>query len=560
MALRVLVFATVFGLLSGCFGSSNFNSLANDLPAAKVEGPNPLERCTGEVDPGRVTLRRLNRTEYDNTVRDLLGDTSAPGRAFPGDDLIHGYDNVADFLSASPILVERLEEAAGKVAAAAVAREFGASAPERPLLRTCDPAQLGDEACARQIVERFGRRAWRRPLTPSEIQRFTLLAASARADGDGFAGGIRLVLHAMLMSPSFLYRVELDPDPSSPAAHPLSAHELAARLSYFLWSSTPDEVLSARADDASILEPQVLEAEARRMAADPRASTLVTGFGASWLELRKIEEAKPDPTLFAMMTPALKAAMRKESELLFKSFLTEKRSALDLLDADFTFVNDALAAHYGMPPVEGAEHVRVSLAGSPRSGILTHAGMLTHTSHPTRTAPVKRGHWVLERMLCRTPPAPPPGVEGLSGKVDLNAPARVQMDQHRTNPTCAACHVLMDPIGLGMENFDAVGRFRTHDEKNNLVDPSGELPGGKKFAGPNELARALKTDPGVGHCISEHLFTYGVGRVPDPKPSSVDRCNVDGLAERFAAKGYQLSELVVELTRSRAFTHRRGEP
>ncbi|MFE8603261.1 DUF1592 domain-containing protein [Archangium violaceum] len=532
-------------LLAGC--PSNELPKARELPpTSQTEPPEPDNpACPGPRDPGRVTLHRLNRAEYDNTVRDLLGDTTRPARDFPADDHGYGFDNNADVLSLGPLLMEKYGAAAEKLAEASW-----------PRVRTCTPDPADPLPCARLILEPFARRAWRRPVTPTEVDRLLAFLPLARAHGEGFDAGMKLALRAVLLSPHFLYRVELDPDPASTAPHPLNAHELASRLSYFLWSSMPDEALLAAADAGTLRNPEELERQVRRMLADPKAEALVDNFAGQWLYTRALDELHPDPHLYPF-DDSLREAMRQETRLVFREFLLGDHPAKDLLDANFTYVNDRLARHYGLPPPGTSQMTRVDLSAHPeRAGLFGQGSILAVTSHPDRTSPVKRGLWVLEQLLCKAPPPPPPNVEGLPPPVDPSMGIKQRMARHSSDPTCSGCHQLMDPIGYGLENFNPVGAWRQKEEVSGAqVDPSGELPGGVRFKDGVELRTLLESDPGLERCIAQHLLTYGLGR----GPTSADACTLDDIASKARTSGGRLSDLILSVIRSEAFTSRGGE-
>lgn len=636
-------------------------------------GPDAPPPCTAAelAEPGRVTMRRLNRFEYDATVRDLLGDVTHPAKDFPADDFGRGYDNLGEVLSTSPLLVEKWQVAAEKLTTALLDAEVVAgqstrvaadtmtastgvaeagggwnlfsngtlsttvsfvttgtftlrvnayeqhagpdfarmrllldgvnllevdvpataaapgtysvqrsvtqgshtvgveflndyyqppadrnlvvafvevqkpgsvTSPANAKLLTCDPAS-GD-ACIREVLARFARKAWRRPISTAEGDKLAAFVTLAKSEGDDVRTGLSLAVQAILLSPNFVYRPELGISAQITA---LSPHQLATRLSYFLWGSMPDDELAQLADDGTLvarLEPQV-----KRMLADPKASALVSQFAGSWLWSRAVADK-------TNLAPALKDAEQQEVQRFFEVFLTEDRSALELLGADFTFVNDALAGHYGLPAPMSTSLKRVTVDGTQRGSLLGHGAMLTVTSHDYRTAPVKRGKWVLSQLLCAEPPPPPPGIPAFM-PVDTGATKslREQMEAHRTNPMCAACHASMDPLGFGLENYDHQGRWRTTDEAGFAIDSSGKLPDGRTFDGPQQLAALLHDDARFPRCLSEQLFIFGLGR----DVTHQDRCGVDALAQTFAAKGHRLPELIGALVQSPAFTMRRGE-
>jgi hypothetical protein len=506
--------------------------------------------CGGPKDPGSATLRRLNRAEYNNTIRDLVGIDFQPADDFPQDDVGYGFDNIGDVLSLPPLLMEKYLAAAEKIVEKALASP---EARKRIFIVTTQ-----NEESARQILERFATRAYRHPLRGDELRRLMRFVETAEKNRDGFETGIGLAMQAVLVSPHFLFRVETDRKPDDPTAiHPVNDYELASRLSYFLWSSMPDDELFELAGKKKLREPDVLEPQVRRMLKDPRARALVDNFASQWLQLRNLKEFKPDPDLFSSFDEKLRAAMLRETELFFENVIREDRSILDFIDSDYTFVNERLAKHYGLQGVQGEQFRRVSLTGTPRGGILTQAAVLTVTSNPTRTSPVKRGKWILDNILGTPPPPPPAGVEELKEDKEsvLSGTLRQRMEQHRAKPACATCHQRMDPLGFGFENFDAVGAWRTKEGKH-AIDPSGTLPNGQSFAGPAGLRTILKgRQDAFARCLSEKLVTYALGRGVE----RYDRCALDEIVKGAGKDHYKFSRLVVEIVKSDPFQKRRGK-
>lgn len=666
----------------------------DDAPAPPPEAREAALRWIAAAAPPppapRVALRRLNRQEYDRAVRDLLGVSCRPGRdSFPRDDVGHGFDTVGDVLGVSPLLVEKLQRAAERVAAEAVlvwrplkarveAERMGGERQGRlawlysegelstelqvPVageyrlrVRACgdqagpDPARMALRAAEREltrvevaapreapqvyelrarlpagrvrlglafvndyyrpedpdpkqrdrnlgvdwvevegpvsapqlppfhagVVDRFPaagadprpaarellrpllRRATRGQAGPAELERLVELLAGAVADGEGFARGLQLALEALLVSPRFLFRLERDPDPRDPSPHLVSELELAARLSFFLWGSLPDERLLDLAEAGGLRAG--LAREARRMLDDPRASALTEDFAGQWLGLRRLEEVTPDPATYPDFDEELRAAMRAETELLFEAVLREDRGALDLIAAPFTFLNERLARHYGVSGVEGPRFRRVP-APSGRAGILGHASLLTLTSNPTRTSPVKRGKLILEQLLDDPPPPPPPGAGDLpdSREAAARASLRERLARHRREAACASCHARMDALGLGLERFDGIGALRTHDEGGFPIDDQAELPGGARLAGPEGLREHLRrSGRAFVRALLGKLLVYGVGRGLAPGDEAelraiVLRLERDEVPWRFQA-------LLVSLVETRAFQSRRGE-
>ncbi|PYV07416.1 MAG: hypothetical protein DMG07_28970, partial [Acidobacteria bacterium] len=381
--------------------------------------------------------------------------------------------------------------------------------------------------------------------------------ALAEHEGESFEKGIQLALQAVLVSPHFLFRIERDPEPNDPrAVHPIGEHELATRLSYFLWSSMPDDELSRIADEGRLRQPGVLDAQVRRMLLDPKAHALVENFAGQWLQIRNLDAVKPDPERFAGFDEELRAAMRRETELFFEVIVREDRSILDFIDGKFTFVNERLARHYGIAGVTGSEFRRVALKGPERSGVLTQASVLTVSSYANRTSPVLRGKWLLENFLNAPPPPPPPDVPNLKEEaIGSAASLREQLEKHRSNPTCASCHSRMDVLGFGLENYDAIGAWRAREGKFR-VNASGTLPGGKRFRTPAELKAILKADrEAFSQCLTEKMLTYALGRGLERYDSPV----VEEIARRLAKREYRFSALVLEIVNSLPFQQRRGD-
>jgi PAS domain-containing protein len=638
-------------------------------------------------DPGRVTIRRLNKTEYANTIRDLVGVDFNPAEDFPADDIGYGFDNIGDVLTLSPVLMERYLAAAEAIVQRAITptppkppvrgvnckylepstnpEQVGRFRPftkgnlntlysltlggeytfrfrayatgsgsegvkaivtvdgkevktltfndaddkkstepevkltldkgnrriavnlsnpfkddkgvERTLhvesfhltgpadtrpethqkLLACDVTKPKREQMA-EVLKRFATKAYRRPVTPGELDRLVTLAASAEARGENFAGSIQFAMQAVLVSPKFLFRLELDDRPTSADAYAIEEYQLASRLSYFLWSTMPDDELCALAEKKQLtanLEPQV-----RRMLKDSKAAALVDNFVMQWLQLQRLQTYTPDSKLFPQFNDGLRAAMLKETRLFFEELIREDRPILDIIDGRYTYVNRQLADLYGIKEGVGrkrGEFTRVDLlADSPRGGILTQASILTVTSNPTRTSPVKRGRWVLEQVLGTPPPPPPPDVPELKddAKTVATGSLRKRMEEHRKNPACANCHAKMDDMGFAFENFNAIGAFRAKDGEF-PIDPAGVLPGGAKFKNPTELKAILKEKKElVARNLAEKLLTYAVGRGLE----WYDRRAIDTIVAGTAKGEYKFSALVLEIVRSDPFRMRRG--
>jgi mono/diheme cytochrome c family protein len=710
-----------------------------------------IDRVT-PPDPGRVTARRLNRTEYNNTIRDLFGVDLRPADEFPQDDAGYGFDNIADVLSLSPVLMEKYVTAADRVAryalfgppsleptltrlrsegrrvrearsfpgdydvtglslpnafhaihripvdgeylirvflgglrpassepvtialwvderetettlfdpersarfeidrqdfggqtvdfrvrlaagdrrlAVAVPRIFEglparyggpnpSTRPERPrefrpppgapperipLLRkrfeeaqavlakiplngvrinavevggpyshatgpslaslenvyTCGHLSGGHApACATRIITGLAQRTFRRPVTAREAETFVRLVRDVERREGSFEEGLAIGIQALLVSPDFLFRIERDRQAKRGIyAFPITEHELATRLSYFLWASMPDAELRRAAGARKLRDPQVLEAQVRRMLRDPKAGALAEHFGGQWLQFRALESLTRDRDRFPDFEDYLRLSMRRETELFVEHVIREDRSILDFIDGRYSFLNERLARHYEIPNVKGPDFRRVDLGTSPRGGVLTQGSVLAVSSYATRTSPVLRGKWILDNLLDAPPPEPPADVPNLDETtIGTSASMREQLQAHRKNPTCASCHRRMDPLGFGLENFDAVGAWRTMDGKF-PIDASGLLPDGREFKGPDELRAILSEDRvAFARCLTSKLLTYALGRGLE----RYDTKTVRLIASRLPAHEYRFSGLVLEIVNSLPFQSRRPAP
>ncbi|MBY0521921.1 MAG: DUF1592 domain-containing protein [Gemmataceae bacterium] len=657
-------------------------------------------------DPGHVTIRRLNRNEYNNTIRDLLGLDFNPAENFPADGVGYGFDNIGDVLSLSPILLEGYLTAAESVVrrvhvtaqrgtqisapgyhlfpATDEARKgmkdyfrrlatkgqsaylrlpasqdgeyvfrgriYGSKAGDEPVRAAvlvngkevqtfevkadsakgaenfeqkvqvpstgaevsvglalaneykddkgervlwvesltlvppadCRPAAQRrlfpvDTAKSRpqqteEMLARLATQAYRRPATADEVARLVKFVETSVVRGVKWETAMQRAVQAVLVSPKFLFRIELDDRPDSVDPHPIDEHQLASRLSYFVWSSMPDEELFALAGKKQLTAN--LDGQVRRMLQDPKARSLVDHFAMQWLQLGRLQLLTPDPKVFPTFNEPLRKAMLRETELFMEAIMREDRSILEIIDADFTFLNEPLARHYGIADtngnrvgqgparaagqsIRGDQFQRVRLADGERGGILTQASILTATSNSTRTSPVKRGHWVLEQILGTPPPPPPPDVPALpdTAKAIVSGSLRQRLEQHRANPNCANCHARIDPIGFAFENYNAIGAYRTRDGEF-LIDPSGKLPDGKTFQGPGELKAILKDKKKLfSRCLTEKMLTYALGRGVE----FYDQPTVDRIAAALGRNEHKFSLLVTEIARSDPFRLRRGK-
>jgi hypothetical protein len=414
-------------------------------------------------------------------------------------------------------------------------------------------AELSPQDASRQSLTAFARRAFRRPLADDELARLMTLFDRAQARGDAYLPSLKLALKAILISPHFLFLVE--PEPDAEGVYPLGHHQLAARLSYFLWNTMPDAELAQLADEGKLHDESVLRAQIRRMLADPKARGLADSFATQWLNIGALgQTVKPDAERFPEFDAQLAADMRSEAVGLVETVLREDRSLLDLIDADYAVVNDRLAAHYGLSPIEGAEFRKVSLDDRRRGGVLGLGAVLTTTSLPLRTSPVLRGKWILEEVLGASVPPPPPnaGVLPEDDKLHDGLTLRQRLEQHRTNPECAACHQRMDPLGFGLECFDATGQWRHHNA-GQRVDSSGTLPGGQTFSGPAELKQVLLARRGEFlNNLTRKMLGYALGR----GLSKFDDCVVRETVKALEANDCRSSVLIEQIAMSYPFRHR----
>ncbi len=407
-------------------------------------------------------------------------------------------------------------------------------------------------SCPRIIVANFAQRAFRRPLAPKEADTYLSLYTLARKQGDSFDNGIAAALEGVMVSPSFLFRIERD-QPAAVKANtiPVSDYEMASRLSYFLWSTMPDAELFRLASEHKLRQPEVLEAQVKRMLRDPRSIALVDNFGGLWLQFRNVDVVRPDLAKFPDFDESLRQSMRRETELFLDSIVRYDSSVLDILSANYTFLNERLARFYGIPGIRGPEFRWVDMSATERGGgVLAQAGILTLSSYSTRTSPVLRGKWILENLLNAPPPPPPPSVPPLDvTKVGESASLRQQMEAHRASPVCATCHSKMDPLGFGLENLNAIGQWRDKDG-NVPVDASGALPGGRTFRGPKELKTLMLQDRDAFVAgLTEKMMIYALGRGVE----RFDRPAMESIEKQVAAHDYRFSQLVLGIVNSLPF-------
>ncbi len=644
--------------------------------------------CSSEIHPGAVTIRRLNHTEYRNTVRDLFGVDYAAADAFPGDDVGYGFDNIGDVLALPPILLERYFKAAEEISSQAITNlqsihmdkmlsgldlpevkglrqaidsmifyqnassslslDFPAagqytigiwaagqqagdepvkmkvliddhavqqfdiekpkqvsvdvdfepgthkigcefindyfdkahpaalnndrnlivqlihvsgpnsisaqdlSASEQRLMFVKPGDGLSNEQAARKLIERWALWAFRRPPREEEIDQLLKLFGEAAQNDESFEGCMQIVLQAILVSPNFLYKVEL-PLPADGSRRALNDWELASALSYFLWSSAPDDALLEAARSGALSTADGYRQQIERMLDDPKAQNLVDNFAIQWLQLRRLDRAAPNPEKFPNFDDPLRHDMLTETQLTVQHVIETNAPITQLLDSKVSFVNGRLAKLYGIPGVDGDDFRQVDVASEHRGGLLTQASVLTATSNPSRTSPVKRGKWIMENLLGQTPPPPDPAAMPLDQQHELTGTLRERMEQHRRNPSCASCHARMDPLGFALEHYDAIGRWRDKDD-GQPVDSSAKLPNGTEFDGAAELQQLLSgaMSRQFVRCFIERLMTFALGRGLDYR----DHCVVDQILADVAQDDNRFRSIVLAICNSEPFRFR----
>jgi uncharacterized protein DUF1592/uncharacterized protein DUF1588/uncharacterized protein DUF1595/uncharacterized protein DUF1585/uncharacterized protein DUF1587 len=524
----------------------NTGTMPGTTPPTETPPPDP---CASGINPGRAPMRRLSNTEYRYTVTDLLGSANAAviaqaTRGFTSETESLGFRNSADFLEISPVAAQQYMDAAEQLSAA-----VGRS------LLPCDPTAVDPAACAHDFIAKFGRKAFRRPLAASEIARYEALYTTAASRYD-FDTGLQWIIFAMLQSPLFLDRIEITAPSTGQTYAPVGPYEIASRLSYLFWLSMPDDALFDAASKNELSTPAQIEAQARRMLADPKARRVLAFFD-EWLDTDQLPSIQRDPMRFPEMTPELAASLREETRTFADHVIFESDGDLQaLFTAPFTYVDALLARHYGLPVPSVAGFSRVDLDPAQRAGIFSQGGPLTVHDRPTRTSIVRRGLKIRTDFLCQNIGAPPPNVNPNLPEATMGVTQRQRLEQHRTNGTCAACHNLMDPIGVVFENFDALGRLRTQDENGLPIDTTSTIEYTADANGPVtgavQLAQRLAASEQVRKCFTTQLFrfAYGRGETPD------DACSQKQIDDRFKDASYRLKEALVSLTQTNAFLYR----
>jgi len=506
------------------------------------------------MDPGPFVIRRLTKVEYGNTLHDFLGVDPKVADDLPDEVFGEGYLNTL-----SPLQSEQYLAIANDALDRVLGPKDGPPTKANKQLFGKTPGPGTDErTAARKVARSLARNAFRRPPSETELDVLVRVFDLARENRLAYAESLRLMLKAVLVSPQFLFITPAAEPDAVRSIVPLDDYQLASRLSYLLWQTMPDAELSALADHRQLHDPQVLKAQVKRLLEDPRSRALFDGFGAQWLGLGSLESKTFDPAKFPQMTSAMRSAMYDEARLFFESIVRENRSVVSFVESDYTFLNGTLANLYGLDKrVTGSRWRKVKLTDPNRGGILGMPGVLAVTSFPNRTSPVKRGVWVLEQVLGEhVPPVPPnvPSLEKQDKQAIENLTLRQRTELHRKDPTCANCHKILDPIGFGLENFDAIGRWRDHDDTGGAIDAAGELPGGKHFTSPKELKTiiAARADD-LARNVTEKLLAYALCR----QLEGYDEIVVDHLMETIAKDGYRMQTLITEIVTSYPFTHRR---
>ena len=507
-------------------------------------------------DPGSFVIRRLTKTEYSNTLHDLFGVDPKIADGLPDEVSGEGYLN-----SLSPLQLEQYLAIADEVLDQALAPD--GSPPRQLQQRLLGEAPASEDdprAAARKVAESLARRAYRRSPSDAELKVLLDVFDLGQQNELSYPAALRLMLKAMLVSPQFLFITPAEEFDTEAQIVPLDDYQLASRLSYLLWATMPDDELMRLADSGKLHEPTILKAQAKRMLEDPRSQALFDGFGAQWLGVGELESKTFDPSKFPEMTGQMRAAMYDEVRLFFESIVRENQSIARFIDSDYTFLNESLASIYGLgKTVAGPEMRKVQLTDGNRGGILGMPGVLAATSFPNRTSPVIRGVWVLEQVLGDHVPSAPPDVPALERQDQqsvANLTLRERTELHRADPVCANCHRLLDPIGFGLENFDAIGRWRDQDDNGQPIDATGELPDGSRFSSPQELKAMIagRLDD-FSRNLVEKLLAYALCR----RLEGYDEIVVDDLMQEIAQDGYRMQTLVTAVVTSYPFTHRRTE-
>jgi hypothetical protein len=537
-------------LLTGCLGppermriTSHTGSATGTKNSERVEDDSSKDVASiALVKQG--ALHRLNRREYNATVRDLLGTRLRPAESFPEDPVGSNFDNEGDALSISPSLTKYYYTAATKLADEVASKDF---------LAVTQCKQVTDTACLDTYIAAFGLRAWRRPLTAAERKSILEISTKATAGSSSpNAEFLRQTITQFLVSPYFIFRIELDDAPSSKAVRKLNAYELASRLSYFLWSSMPDDRLLSAAADGSLLKDEVIAAKVKEMLQDPRSSALIDGFAEIWLAINKSRNVVLDAKLFPKFSTRIRDAMVQETRLFFQEYLTKELDINTMLTSDFTFLNDELASYYGLPAPNSKTHVRAALQANTRNGLLMQGSILSATSTEARTSIVKRGTFILGNILCRTPPDLPPGVtiDPLPEIPDPSKTTRQILADHISKPACAGCHAIIDPPGFALEAFGPDGLART-TERGHPVDSSGAFDG-NEFKGAMDFSELVQSSTAFSECATRKMLSYAMGR----GLTESDDLFVSSFIKKTKQTGRSFASLIEAVALSEAFRSR----
>jgi hypothetical protein len=563
IAMARVALAFGLGACSGTIGGGPTGSAATPPPGGGTVlppgggaplppiGSSPLEPDRGSaacktISPGAAPLRRLTRAEFDNTIRDLIGEDRRLAQAFPPEELKAGFDNNAEVRSVSDLLAEGYSSAAEQVAKA-VAGKLGA-------MLACDPARDGEPACLDRFLDGFGKRLWRRPLAAGERDDLKKVFMAGRTAT--FTDGIDAVVQVMVLSPQFLYRLETGVAVAGASYARLTPWEMASRLSYLFWGTMPDAELMAAAESNKLGSRDEVGKQAMRLLGDPRATAMVTNFGEQWLQLRELPDASKDAVAFPRYKDELLDLWKQETDA-FLAAVWQGDAKLDtLLSAPFSMMNGKLAAFYGVSGPAGDAFTKVMLDPTQRAGVLTQGSVLAEKSGPDQTSPVLRGIFLREQMLCQPLPPPPPEVNAMPPMLNAKMTTKERFAAHRKDPACASCHDLIDNLGFGLESYDPIGLFRT-TENGKPVDASGLFMGTDvdgQFTGAIELARKLVASKDVERCMATHWFNFSFGRVQ----GADDACTVETLGQRFASSGGDMRQLLLAVVQSDAFFFKGG--
>jgi uncharacterized protein DUF1592/uncharacterized protein DUF1588/uncharacterized protein DUF1587/uncharacterized protein DUF1595/uncharacterized protein DUF1585 len=528
---------------NGASGSSGMSGSGGTPP-----DNTPVDCQSDKTYAGPSPIRRLTREEYNNTTHDLFGDTSQPAKSFPEEELTLGFPNIAAAQSVSVLLIEQYESAAMALASKAAA--------DVPGLMGCDPSGTNQAACARSFVSGFGLKTYRRPLTDGEVDRLVGFFQTSATSYD-VATAAKMTVQAMLQTASFLYKVEPSDQTTAGRVHRLTGYEIATRLSYLLWGSMPDKDLFDAAAKGDLDKDDGVRSQAQRLLAAPAAKAQVATFFSHWLDLNKIAVVDKDAAKYPTLTPAMRGLLRKQDDAFLEDVVFSGGKLDALLQGNYTYMNKELADFYGVTGPTGTALEKFTWPDGSRRGFMGMAGFLASSAKSDQSSPVQRGMFVRERFFCTTPPPPPANVNTTVPPATANETTRERFARHESDPSCAGCHLLMDPIGLGMEHFDAIGAWRD-DENGNAVDASGEIVGADvsgAFDGLDGLTDKLVASADLRSCVVKQWFRFGYGR----QEASIDKCALDNLGKAFADSGGDFPELLLALTQTDAFLNRTEE-